>query len=187
MKNKIFYIIVFLFIIIICIGICIFLLKDKNIENKKETDKEEIKKEMQTENTRNLSFENIETEGIEENMIDRIKLIVNEKELIMKLDENDATKELVEKLKQGDIVVNAKDYGSFEKVGNLGFNLKTSDTDITTEACDVMLYMGNQVTIFYDSNTWSYTRLGKIEGVSKEELKEILGVGNTSITFSLIN
>ena len=117
--------------------------------------------------------------------MDDIKIKVNDEVLIMKLEENLATKELVEKLKLGDITVNSHNYGEFEQVGNLGFNLPTSDTQIKAKSGDVMLYQGNQITLFYGSNSWSYTRLGKITNKSESELENILGSGDVTLILSI--
>ena len=118
-------------------------------------------------------------------MINKIKLEVNEKELTVNLEDNSSSKALVEKLKENDIVIKAHDYGNFEKVGNLDFSLPTNDTKITTEPGDLILYQGNQITFYYDANTWNFTKLGKVEGFSKQELKEILGTSDVIITLSL--
>jgi hypothetical protein len=48
-----------------------------------------------------------------------------------------------------------------------------------------MLYQGSQMTIFYGSNTWSYTKLGHITGVSQQELKDIFGSGDVTVEISL--
>ena len=78
-----------------------------------------------------------------------------------------------------------QDYGSFEKVGSLGTTLPTNDTQITTQPGDVILYQGNQITIYYDTNTWNFTQLGKVQDLTQQQLKEILGDGNVTVTFSL--
>ena len=77
------------------------------------------------------------------------------------------------------------DYANFEKVGSLGFSLPRNDKDITTMPGDIILYQGNQITIYYDTNTWNFTKLGKIENITQKELKEILGDGDVTVTFSL--
>jgi len=81
--------------------------------------------------------------------------------------------------------VNASDYGNFEKVGALGAELPTNDEQITTEPGDVILYQGNQLTLYYDTNTWNFTRIGKATGVTQEELKKILGDGDVTMILSL--
>ena len=92
----------------------------------------------------------------------------------------EAWKEL---LADGPVTISMSDYGSFEKVGALGRNLPTSDSRVTTQPGDIVLYQGNQIVLFYGSNTWSYTRLGKIEDLTGWE--EALGSGKVSVTFSL--
>ena len=67
----------------------------------------------------------------------------------------------------------------------MGFSLPTNDKNITTEAGDLILYQGNQITLYYDTNSWNFTKLGKVQNVSQNELKEILGSGNVELTFSL--
>lgn len=92
----------------------------------------------------------------------------------------DAFKELLEK---GPITINMSDYGNFEKVGSLGTTLPRNDTSITTEPGDIILYQGNSITIYYDTNTWNFTKLAKI--TDSENLKEKLGDGTVLVTFSL--
>lgn len=116
-----------------------------------------------------------------------MNLSVNGKTLKVNLADNAATKALIERLKEGTITYNAHDYGGFEKVGGLGFSLPANDTYITTEPGDIMLYTSNQFCIFFDSNSWEYTPIGKIEGMTKQQLKDAFGTGEVSITLSLDN
>jgi len=110
---------------------------------------------------------------------------VNGKVLKILAAENSSADAFLDLLKSGDVPVEMHDYGSFEKVGPLGTTLPRNDEQITTEPGDVILYQGDQVTIYYDVNSWSFTRLGKVQGLSQAELKEILGTGNATVTFSL--
>lgn len=114
-----------------------------------------------------------------------IKLKVNGHTLDVKLNNNKATKALVEKLKKGDVKVNAKEYGGFEKVGDLGFSLPADDKYVSTSAGDIVLYGGDQISIFYNSNSWDYTRIGKVQKVTSNELRDILGSGNVILVLSL--
>ncbi len=75
------------------------------------------------------------------------------------------------------------DYAGFEKVGPLGMELPADDTQTTTQAGDIVLYQGNQIDDFYGSNTWSYTRIGRIDDLNG--WSEALGNGNVDVTFSL--
>ena len=112
-----------------------------------------------------------------------IKLKVNNHVLNVKLEDNSAAKALMNKLKLGDVTVHAEDYGGFEKVGNLGFSLPRSDKFITTSAGDIVLYEGDEISIFYNSNSWSYTKLGKVDNI--KDLKKILGTGDVKLVLSL--
>lgn len=123
--------------------------------------------------------------NIKENKVTSIKIKVNGHVLTVKLVDNSATRELVKKLRKGDITVNAQEYGGFEKVGGLGFSLPTSDKTITTSAGDVVLYDGDEISLFYNSNSWSYTRLGKVQNVDSQSLKEILGSGDVTLVLTL--
>ena len=100
------------------------------------------------------------------------------------LADNSSARAFYELLQKDSITVAMHDYGSFEKVGSLPSSLPRNDTQISTESGDIILYQGNQITIYYDTNSWSFTRLGKIDGVSKAELKKILGKENVTAVFS---
>ena len=121
----------------------------------------------------------------ENNSLNTVKIEINNKELIVELEDNQATKELVEKLNSGNVVVEAKEYGGFEKVGSLGFSLTKDDKQIKTKAGDIVLYQGNQISLFYNSNSWSYTKLGKVVNMSEEELKEVLGDSDVTMTLKI--
>ncbi|MBQ7159727.1 MAG: hypothetical protein IJS09_09970 [Treponema sp.] len=100
------------------------------------------------------------------------------------LSDNKSADAFAELLKKGAVTVKMHDYGSFEKVGSLGTTLPRTDTQITTEAGDIILYQGNQITIYYDTNSWNFTRLGKITGTTQAELKSILGAGDVTAVFA---
>ena len=101
------------------------------------------------------------------------------------LADNSSADALLRLLADGPLRIPMEDYGNFEKVGELGHELPTNDERITTEPGDVILYQGNRITVYYDTNTWSFTRLGKIENATKEELLAVLGEGDVTVTLSL--
>ena len=101
------------------------------------------------------------------------------------LADNSSAKAFAELLSKGPVTVDMQDYGNFEKVGDLPSSLPRNDTSITTEPGDIILYQGNKITIYYNTNSWSFTRLGKVEGVTPAELKKILGNGNVTAVFTL--
>lgn len=126
---------------------------------------------------------NLETGGNMENY--EVLLVIGDNYLDIELENNNAVKELIKILKQKELTIFAQDYGSFEKVGNLGFSLPTNDKQIKTEAGDIVLYNGNQISLFYNSNSWSYTKLGHIKNITNEELINILGNGDITLKFKI--
>ncbi|WP_277934872.1 cyclophilin-like fold protein [Parablautia intestinalis] len=77
------------------------------------------------------------------------------------------------------------DYAGMEKVGHIGTSLPGNDEQISAEAGDIILYQGNSLVIYYDTNSWNLTRIGKIEDVTGEELLKAFGDGDVTVTFSL--
>lgn len=101
------------------------------------------------------------------------------------LEDNSSATALVELLAKGDMRVAMEDFGGFEKTGELGSTLPRNDVRFTTGSGDVILYLGRKIVIYYDTNTWSFTKLGKVQGRSQSELKRILGKGDVEVIFSL--
>lgn len=120
-----------------------------------------------------------------QSMTQKMYITIDGKTLPVTMVDNAATQTLMAALQEGDITYEAHDYGGFEKVGALGRSLPSSDTQITTQAGDVILYNDNQIVLFYGSNSWSYTRLGHIEYTSQEELESFLKAGQGNITVKL--
>ena len=102
------------------------------------------------------------------------------------LADNSSAMAFYELLEKGPVTIKMTDYGNFEKVGSLGTTLPRNDTQITTTAGDIILYQGNQITIYYDTNSWNFTRLGKVDGVTQAELKKILGKGDVTAVFGIL-
>ena len=100
--------------------------------------------------------------------------------------DNSSSRTLVDLLQKGSVTIDMHDYGNFEKVGSLPSSLPRNDTQITTEPGDIILYQGNQITIYYDTNSWNFTKLGKVEGQNQEDLKKILGKGDVTAVFSVM-
>ena len=114
-----------------------------------------------------------------------MNITINGKTISCQLVENSSTRALLAQLEKGNITYEADDYGNFEKVGYIGFNLPQNNENITTTAGDVILYQGNNICLYYGSNSWSFTRLGKIEGMSRDELKTFLNAGGGSVKVTL--
>jgi hypothetical protein len=135
------------------------------------------------------AMEEVDTDTNQDNSnvieANRMKLQIGGHVLTATLVENSSVDALKEALSKGPITVNMRDYGSMEKVGSLGMDLPRNDQQITTEAGDIILFQGSQFVIYYAPNSWNFTRLGKINSITPEELREILGDANVTITLSL--
>lgn len=127
--------------------------------------------------------EEIVEENMEEIMAEKMTLQIGDSAFTATLESNAAVDALVEMMNDAPVTIQMRDYSGFEKVGSLGTSLPADDSQTTTRAGDIVLYNGNQIVVFYGSNTWSYTRIGKIDDLSGWE--DALGSGDVSVTFSL--
>ena len=123
-----------------------------------------------------------EPETAEEIVMDELCLKIGEEVLEVKWENNESVDFLKEAVKDEPLTVNLSMYGGFEQVGSLGMNVPRNDSDTVTQAGDIVLYSGNQIVVFYGSNSWAYTRLGHIADKSAQEMAELLGGGDVTIT-----
>ncbi len=101
------------------------------------------------------------------------------------MEDNVGTRALVAALQTDNITYYARDYGNFEKVGYIGQSFPTADHQTTTSAGDMVLYNGDNICIFYGSNSWSYTRIGKLDGMTAEEVRRFVKAGEGEVTITL--
>ena len=99
------------------------------------------------------------------------------------LADNSSATAFYELLKKGPLTVDMHDYGNFEKVGPLPWKVPTNDEQITTVPGDIILYQGDKITIYYGENSWNFTKLGHIDGVTSDELLEAMGSGDVTVRF----
>lgn len=112
---------------------------------------------------------------------DMFYLLVDNKEIACEFADSKAAMELKEILLKGDITIKMENYGGFEKVGELPKKLTKNDESITASSGDILLYQGRYMVIMYGSNSWSYTRLGKITGFNSSEIYNILSKAGNNI------
>ena len=110
-----------------------------------------------------------------------IRMEIDGKEVKVKWEENSSTAELQELLEENPLNIEMSMYGGFEQVGDLGKSLSSNDRKTTTSSGDIVLYQDSSIVVFYGSNTWSYTRLGKITDPKGEELEKMLSGGDVTI------
>lgn len=115
----------------------------------------------------------------EEKDLKKMKVEVNGSTFTATLEDNAAVDALLDMLP---LTISMSDYAGFEKVGSLGTRLPASNSQTTTSSGDIVLYSGNQIVIFYGSNSWSYTRLGRIDDLNG--WAQALGRGDVEVTFS---
>ena len=111
-----------------------------------------------------------------------LKLKIGETEVSVNWEDNESVEALRELCRTEPLTVPMSMYGGFEQVGPLGSSLPCSDRQTTTNAGDIVLYSGNQIVVFYGSNSWAYTRLGHITDQSAEDLAALLGQGDVTLT-----
>ena len=139
---------------------------------------------LQSRRNRRLEIRQWDNTGSEEESTEmKMTVQVGESTFTATLEDNAAVDALVEMMEHGPVTIQMSDYAGFEKVGALGTSLPTSNSQTTTQAGDIVLYQGNQIVMFYGSNSWSYTRLGTIDDLTS--WTEALGSGDVSVTFSL--
>ena len=137
---------------------------------------------------RNTSFfvqEVFQTISKSEESEQMLNIQIGEHRLTATLEKNSSAQALVQMLSQGPVTINMSDYANMEKVGILPRTLPKNDAPIRTQAGDLILYQGNSFVIYYDVNSWSLTRLGKINNITQQELKNILADGNVTVVLSL--
>ena len=115
----------------------------------------------------------------------QIRVTVGSSSFIVNLEDNETAKALRKMITDEDLTISASNYGGFEKVCQLEKTLPRNDKQITTKAGDVMLYSGNQIVFFYGTNSWSYTKIGKVEASSIEELESVLSGSEKEVILSV--
>lgn len=103
------------------------------------------------------------------------------------LEDNTSAEALASLLADGPLTVSMHDYAQMEKVGDLPQSLSRNDRQISVGPGDVILYQGSQITVYYGTNSWSFTKLGHVENADADELQRVLGTGDVDVTFSLAN
>ena len=109
---------------------------------------------------------------------------IDGKKVAVDWEKNESVAALTELVKDNPIRINMSMYGGFEQVGSIGTSLPRNDAQTTTQAGDIVLYSGNQIVVFYGTNSWAYTRLGHITDQTAEQMEKLLGNGNVTLELS---
>lgn len=116
---------------------------------------------------------------------EKMVLTINEEVVSVEWEDNESVEALMEIVSTEPLSIQMSMYGGFEQVGSIGTSLPRNDVQTTTRAGDIVLYSGNQIVIFYGSNSWTYTRLGKVTDKTNAEMMDLLGNGDVIITISM--
>ena len=131
-----------------------------------------------TESIPESTTQNTETEGSET----MLKLAIGESPVTVEWEDNESVEALKALCLEGVLTIQMSMYGGFEQVGRIGQSLPRKDVQTTTRAGDIVLYSGNQIVIFYGSNSWAYTRLGHVSDKTAQKMADLLGSGDVTIT-----
>lgn len=115
----------------------------------------------------------------------KLNIQVGDTEFTASLNDNSSVDALKELMADGPLTLNMSDYAGMEKGADLGVTLPQNNVQMNTQAGDIILYQGRTLVIYYDTNSWSLTPIGKMENIDPEELREVLGTGDVDVTFSL--
>ena len=124
----------------------------------------------------------VKTEEATEKML---QMRINGTVVNVSWEENKSVEALMNLCKDSPLEIQMSMYGGFEQVGSLGTDIPRDDVQTTTQAGDIVLYSGNQIVVFYGSNSWSYTRLGHITDQDNEGMAELLGNEDVTTTISM--
>ena len=147
--------------------------------------------EKQTEGIRNdqiKSTQSGQTESGEANTMaekmkeTELKMMIGDQAVSVEWEDNESAKALKQLAENEPLTIQMSMYGGFEQVGAIGSGLPRNDVQTTTQACDIVLYSGDQIVVFYGSNSGAYTRLGRITDKTAEEMAKLLGNGDVVVT-----
>ena len=114
-----------------------------------------------------------------------LQMTIGETPVEVKWEDNESVEALGQLCQNGPLTMQMSMYGGFEQVGSIGQRLPRNDSQTTTQSGDIVLYAGDQIVVFYGSNSWAYTRLGHVTNKSDEEMAQLLGNGDVQITIEM--
>ncbi len=122
---------------------------------------------------------------LEEKEERNLQLKIGDTAVVVAWEENESVEALKELCEEEPLTIQMSMYGGFEQVGPIGTGLPSNDVQTTTTPGDIVLYSGNQMVVFYGSNTWEYTMLGHITDQDKTGMTDLLNNGDVTITITV--
>ena len=164
----------------LCVVFCLFLVGCGAADTR--ADNAEIS--AQNPSSEQESAENMQLKSESEDAEPMLQMKIGETPVTVEWEENESVEALKELCLNAPLTIQMSMYGGFEQVGPIGQSLPREDRQTTTQAGDIVLYSGSQIVVFYGSNSWAYTRLGRITDKSASELTELLGKGDVAVTLT---
>lgn len=161
----------------------ILLLAASACGNRETAEKEEKLEETSGQQQADRMMEKKEDETMAKESV--LHLMIGDEAVKVQWEDNESVDALLKLAEDKPLTVQMSMYGGFEQVGPLGSSLPRNDVQTVTQAGDIVLYSGDQIVIFYGSNSWAYTRLGRVTDKTAEEMAEILGNGDVALTLSM--
>ena len=140
--------------------------------------------ESSTVDENEITQEDIQTDTQEETEA-MLQMRIGDTHVAVDWEDNESVQALRDLCTDTPLIIQMSMYGGFEQVGSIGTSLPRNDEQTTTGAGDIVLYSGNQIVVFYGSNSWAYTRLGHITDQDAAGMAELLGNGDVTITISM--
>lgn len=126
-----------------------------------------------------------DTEAAKEEQRSMLQMTINDTAVQVEWEDNESVSALQELCAEQPLTIQMSMYGGFEQVGSIGKKLPRNDKQTVTEAGDIVLYAGNQMVVFYGSNSWAYTRLGRITDKTADEMTDLLSNGDVTIVITI--
>ena len=166
----------------LCVVFCLFLVGCGAADIR--ADNAEVSAQSPSSEQESAENMQLKAEAESEDAEPMLQMKIGETPVTVEWEENESVEALKELCLNTPLTIQMSMYGGFEQVGPIGQSLPREDRQTTTQAGDIVLYSGSQIVVFYGSNSWAYTRLGKIADKSAAELKDLLGNGDVTITLT---
>ncbi len=164
----------------LCVVFCLFLVGCGAADTRADN----VEVSAQNPSSEQESAENMQLKAKSKDAEPMLQMKIGENPVTVEWEENESVEALKELCLNAPLMIQMYMYGGFEQVGPIGQSLPREDSQTTTQAGDIVLYSGSQIVVFYGSNSWAYTRLGRIADKSATELKDLLGNGDVTVTLT---
>ena len=154
-----------------------------NVTNE-ESSSEALSSEEQKTESEEITGSDSEVQTAEEEAVKTLQMKIADTVVEVAWEDNESVEALRKLCEEEPLTIEMSMYGGFEQVGSIGQSLPRDDVQVTTDAGDIVLYSGDQIVVFYGSNSWAYTRLGRVADKTPDEMAGLLGNGDVTLVIS---